>query len=325
MILEIENLNLNFNNENKVVHALKSINLTLKKGQTIGIAGESGCGKTLTSLALMNLLPNNASYSADKLHFNDKDLLKISKQERHSICGIDISMIFQDPMASLNPALTIKTQIEELLIRKEKLSKDEIKVKIIELLTLVGITSPEKRLNSYPYELSGGMCQRVMIAMAISCNPKVLIADEPTTGLDVTIQAQILALLKSLQQKLNLSIIFISHDLSVLSNFCDEIYVMYAGTIVEKNKAKELINHPIHPYTKGLLACIPNKNSGIDLPSIPGIVPDLGENLIGCRFMNRCPYKKDSCIEFSSVQQTSNSKYFNCDLSEAELKVNKWI
>jgi peptide/nickel transport system ATP-binding protein len=302
-ILEIKNLETSFRIEEGTVKAIEGVNFDVYKGKTTGIVGESGCGKSVTALSIMRLIPNPPGKITDgDILYNGKSLLSFTPAEMRGIRGNEISMIFQEPMTSLNPVFTIGNQIIEAISLHQKLSQKECRAKAIEMLKIVGIPSPETRIDNYPHQLSGGMRQRVMIAMALSCNPHVLIADEPTTALDVTIQAQILDLLKELQEKVGLAIILITHDLGVVAEVCDDVIVMYAGRVVEQATVEEIFKNPKHPYTRGLLNSIPTlkrdetgKLEKRRLETIPGIVPSLLELPKGCRFQDRCSFVIDAC------------------------------
>ncbi|MGL5056553.1 MAG: ABC transporter ATP-binding protein [Fusobacteriaceae bacterium] len=298
-LLKIENLKTSFFIESGEVQAVRGINFSLNKGEAIGIVGESGSGKSVTMLSILNLLEKNAKITADTLNFNGLDLLSKEKKQMRSLAGKEIGMIFQDPMTSLNPLFTVGNQIMEPLLIHEKLSKKQAKQKAIDLLKLVEISNPEKRLEQYPHELSGGMRQRVMIAIAMGCSPKLLIADEPTTALDVTIQAQILELMSTLKEKTNTSIILITHDLGVISSMCSRIIVMYGGTVVEEGTTEEIFYSPKHPYTWGLLNSLPKitENKKEKLIPIPGSPPDLLNPPKGCPFTERCSYAMRICKE----------------------------
>lgn len=275
-ILEVKDLHVSFKTHNGNVKAIRGVNFDLYKGETLAIVGESGSGKSVTTKVLMGILAKNGVIEKGEVLFDEMDLTKLSKKEITKIRGKEIAMIFQDPMTSLNPTMTVGYQIAESVIEHQKLPKKEAKKKALELIDLVGITEPEKRYKSYPHQLSGGMRQRIVIAIALACNPRVLIADEPTTALDVTIQAQILDLIKELQEKIGLSIIFITHDLGVVANVADRVAVMYAGKIVEYGKSQEVFLNPQHPYTWGLLASVPDvEDSGKELYAIPGAPPNL--------------------------------------------------
>lgn len=302
-ILEVKNLKTSFFTEDGEVKAVDDVSFNVYKGKTIGIVGESGCGKSVTSLSIMRLIPNPPGrIVGGEILYGGKDLLKLSPAEMRAIRGNEISMIFQEPMTSLNPVFTIGNQVCEAISLHQDLSRSETRNKAIEMLKLVGIPSAEKRIDDYPHQLSGGMRQRVMIAMALSCNPNILIADEPTTALDVTIQAQILDLLRDLQQKVGMALILITHDLGVVAEVADEVVVMYAGRVVEQGGVNEIFANPKMPYTKGLLNSIPTlskdptgKIKKKRLEMIPGIVPNLLHLPQGCRFQERCSYIIDAC------------------------------
>ncbi len=297
MILDVQDLKVGYNKNGDIVHVLKQVDFSLEKGETLGIVGESGCGKSMTSLAIMGLLKNKGLLATDgKIVWEGKDLLASTNSEWKGIRGKEISMIFQEPMTALNPLLTIGTQIMEQLAAHYRLSKKERTEKAVEMLKLVGIPSPEQRMKSYPHELSGGMRQRVMIAMAISCQPRLLIADEPTTALDVTIQAQILDLLADLTKKLDMAMILITHDLGVVANNCQKVIVMYAGRVMEEARKDQLFEKAFHPYTQGLLQSVTSIEEKMDeLYSIPGRVPMADEEIQGCIFQDRCPFAEQKC------------------------------
>lgn len=294
-ILEVKNLQTSFFTEDGEVRAVDDVSFSVYKGKTLGIVGESGCGKSVTSLSIMRLIPTPpVKIVGGEILYSGKNLLNLSVAEMRKIRGNDISMIFQEPMTSLNPVFTIGNQIAETVILHQGLSGKEARNKSIEMLKLVGIPAPEKRVDEYPHQLSGGMRQRVMIAMALSCNPSVLIADEPTTALDVTIQAQILDLLLDLQQKVGMGLILITHDLGVVAEVADEVVVMYAGRVVEQGQVEDIFRAPKMPYTRGLLNSIPSLAKK-RLETIPGIVPNLLHLPVGCRFQERCGYVIDEC------------------------------
>jgi peptide/nickel transport system ATP-binding protein len=302
-VLEVKNLETSFSLEEGTVKAVSGVSFDVYKGKTLGIVGESGCGKSVTSLSIMRLIPNPpGKVTGGEILYNGKDLLKIGASEMRKIRGNEISMIFQEPMTSLNPVFTIGNQLIEAIALHHDMDAKKCREKAIEMLRLVGIPAPEKRIDDYPHQLSGGMRQRVMIAMALSCDPNILIADEPTTALDVTIQAQILDLLKQLQEKTGLGIIMITHDLGVVAEVCDDVIVMYAGTVAEQGTVHEIFKNPKHPYTRGLLNSIPTlskdptgKTKKDRLETIPGIVPSLLDLPTGCRFQDRCPHVIDAC------------------------------
>lgn len=296
-ILSVDHLSIGFD-QHGLTSFIDDVNFKIEKGQTVCIVGESGCGKSITSLAVMGLLPNGGRINEGNIIFNNQDLYKKSQKEWSKIRGNEISIIFQEPMTALNPLHTIGHQIAEVLCIHEKISRHKAKEKTIDMLNLVGISSPEKRFGQYPHELSGGMRQRVMIAMALICHPDLLVADEPTTALDVTIQAQILDLIQTLKQKFDMSLLLITHDLGVVSETADKVIVMYAGQIVEYGDAEEIFTVPKHPYTKGLISSIPSMEQSPDiLPTIKGTVPSQDEMPSGCRFVDRCPFAKAICSQ----------------------------
>ena len=300
-LLRIKNLKTYFYTDKGIVPAVDGISLSVDKGQIIGIVGESGCGKSITSLSILKLVSEPGKIVEGEIIFQGENLVDKSINEMHKIRGNSISMIFQEPMTSLNPVYTIGKQVAEaILIHKKDITKAEAKKKVIEMFTLVGIPEPEKRFNAYPHQLSGGLRQRVMIAMALICRSKLLIADEPTTALDVTIEAQILDLMKKLRDDTGTSIIMITHNLGVVAELCDYAYVMYAGKIMEHAEIFELFKNPMHPYTIGLLKSIPQRNENIErkrLYSIKGMVPNLLALPKGCRFRPRCDDAMEICSE----------------------------
>lgn len=289
-ILQVEEMHTSFYTHVGEVKAVRGISFDLDRGEAIGIVGESGCGKSVTMMSILRLLTDTGKIKSGKALFNGIDLTQLTNKEMSKIRGNEISMIFQDPMTSLNPVYTVGNQLREPLMRHKHMNKHEANKRAIELLKLVGIPEPEKRLAQYPHEFSGGMRQRVMIAMALTCDPKLLIADEPTTALDVTIQAQILDLMKDLKSKLNTSIILITHDLGVVADLCNRINVMYGGKIIEQGFKRDIFYKPSHVYTLGLLASIPNPNHEIKerLKPIEGQPPDLLKPPVGCPFAPRC-------------------------------------
>ncbi|MBO8157413.1 MAG: ABC transporter ATP-binding protein [Bacillaceae bacterium] len=297
LLLKVENLRTYFYSNKKEIKAVDGVDFEVKQGETLGIVGESGCGKSITSLSLMRLVPEPpGKVMADQILFNGENLLDKTEEEMRQIRGNQISMIFQEPMTSLNPVFSVGEQIAEAIRIHQNLGRKEAWNKAVEMLRLVGIPSPEKRAKQEPHELSGGMRQRVMIAMALSCNPSLLIADEPTTALDVTIQAQILDLLKNLQKEFNSSVIMITHDLGVVAETCDRVLVMYAGKVVEDTDVDSLFDEPLHPYTRGLLQSIPRvDHDAEELYAIKGTVPAPDNLPEGCRFAPRCPMAKEIC------------------------------
>ncbi len=304
-IVEISNLRTVFNTQDGVVHAVNGISFTLGEGETLGIVGESGCGKSVSMLSLMRLLPQTAEIKADKLNFFGRNLLEFSSEEMHHVRGSQIAMIFQDPMTSLNPVLTIGFQLKEPLKLHLGLSDQKAEERAAELLQLVGIPEPRNRLSDYPHQFSGGMRQRAMIAMALSCNPALLIADEPTTALDVTIQAQIVELVKQLREQFGQALIWITHDLGVVARLAERVIVMYAGFIVEDAAVEELYHNPRHPYTKALLRSLPRVDStrAEMLDTIEGLPPDLIALPHGCPFAARCGFVVDKCRQENPALQ----------------------
>lgn len=295
-LLEIENLSVEFPSKNSTMHAVDGVSLTLEAGDVLGIVGESGSGKSVTMMALMGLVSFPGRVTADKLRFDGHDLLAMTTAQRSKLTGKDVAMIFQDPTTSLNPCFSIGFQLAETLKLHLGLDGKAARHRSIELLEQVGIPAPESRLKVYPHQMSGGMNQRVMIAMAIACNPKLLIADEPTTALDVTIQAQILDLLRSLQKERGMALVLITHNMGVVSEMAQRIAVMYAGQIMEERSATTLFAQPQHPYTEALMAALPERSDGMSrLATIPGMVPGLYDRPSGCLFAPRCAYAVDSC------------------------------
>jgi len=297
-ILEVENLTVDIPVPGGILHAVQGTSFHVNRGESLCIVGESGCGKSLTSLALMDLLPKKATRKAAKMELDGANILDIGERRMSDIRGDRMGMIFQEPMTSLNPAYTIGNQMEEAMLRHRKVSREEARDRAVYLLEKVGITAARSRLRQYPHQLSGGLRQRVMIAMTLMCGPDLIIADEPTTALDVTIQAQILLLLAELQKEFEMGLILITHDLGVVARVADRVAVMYAGQIVEQGTAKAVFENPSHPYTQGLLECIPipgKTRRGQHLGSIPGIVPSLVGDLRGCRFAERCVHAQPGC------------------------------
>ena len=298
-ILEIKDLAISFFNKSGEIQAVRGISYVLKRGEVLGIVGESGSGKSVSSHAILRLTPDNGVVKSGSILFEGQDILKMSKSEIQKLRGDRISMIFQDPMTALDPLFTIEYQLDEALRRHTDLDKQKRRERMIELLDLVEINQPERRLKQYPHELSGGMRQRIMIAIALSCNPDILIADEPTTALDVTIQAQIIDLLRNLKDKLGMAIISITHDLGVVSDICDKIIVMYAGRIVEEGSSRQIFFEHKHPYTQGLLESVPELDTpeGQRLKPIPGNPPDMSCIKSGCAFAPRCKYAMQVCVQ----------------------------
>ena len=297
-LVNIKNERLSFFTPAGEVKALNDVSLHLKEGEVLGIVGESGSGKSVTAYSLMGITAYPGRLIGGSLEFNGHEIEKMSEKELRKVRGNEISIIFQDPMTSLNPVYSIGNQIREVIMLHTDKNKQQANERAKELLTLVGINEPEKRLKQYPHELSGGMRQRVMIAIALACEPKLLIADEPTTALDVTIQAQILDLMLEIKEKRNTGILLITHDLGVVAEMCSRVIVMYAGRIVEEAPVKDLFANPVHPYTQGLIASVPKLGSNMtSLPSIPGSVPDLSVMPKGCKFAPRCKYAQSICHE----------------------------
>ncbi|MEW6727208.1 MAG: ABC transporter ATP-binding protein [Bacillota bacterium] len=319
-LLEIENLRTHFFTDEGVVPAVDGVSMHLRKGETLAVVGESGSGKSITALSVMRLVPNPPGrIVGGMILFGGEDLLAKSEKEMREIRGNRISMIFQEPMTSLNPVFTVGSQIAESLMIHQNMSRKEAWDKAIEMLALTGIPSPQKRVADYPHQMSGGMRQRVMIAMALCCRPQLLIADEPTTALDVTIQAQILDLMKDLQQQLGMAIILITHDLAVVAETADRAVVMYAGRIVEEAPVNDLFNQPLHPYTQGLLESIPKLDQDSErLYAIDGVVPNLLHLPQGCAFAPRCPLASARChTHRPQLVEVESGRRVSCWLSQA--------
>lgn len=298
-LLEINDLKVSFRSSGQNIQAVRGVDFTINNSEVLAVVGESGCGKSVTAQAIMGMIPSYGKIEAGKIRFKERDLTSLTKKELQKIRGSEIGMIFQDPMSSLNPTMKVGRQIDEVLIKKQKLTNKEAKAKSIDLLKQVGISDAASRYHQYPHEFSGGMRQRVVIAIALACNPQLIIADEPTTALDVTIQAQILDLLKKLQKERGTSILFITHDLGVVAETADKVAVMYAGMIVETGTVHEIFESPKHPYTWGLLQSVPKleqKNKERLIP-IEGAPPDLASPPPGCPFAQRCAYAMEVCID----------------------------
>ena len=312
-LLEIRNLSVEFETVKGTFRAVDGVDLSIGETDILSIVGESGSGKSVSMLAVMGLLPWTANVTADKMEFEGRNLLTISSRERRKIIGKDISMIFQEPMSSLNPCFTVGFQIGETLQEHLGMNRRACKKRCIELLDLVGIPAPEERLKAFPHQLSGGMSQRVMIAMAIACNPKLLIADEPTTALDVTIQAQIIDLLVDLQNEKGMALVLITHDMGVVAETAKKVVVMYAGQQVEQQEVKGLFETPHHPYTHALLNALPERSLDLDrLPTIEGIVPGAGDRPDGCLFSPRCKYVQDDCKTQIPTLESRGNFAFRC-------------
>ena len=300
ILLDLRNLVTRFYTDDGTVHAVNGVSYTLEEGETLGVVGESGCGKTVHALSMMRLIPSPpGKIEQGEILFGDRDLLKISEREMRHVRGAEIAMVFQDPMTSLNPVHTVGFQIVEALKLHQGMGEKAARNRAAELLAMVGIPDAHQRLDDYPHQFSGGMRQRAMIAMALSCNPQLLIADEPTTALDVTIQAQIVELVKRLQERLGMAVMWITHDLGVVAGMAETVNVMYAGYIVERGPVKDIYGSPRHPYTIGLLGSLPRLDEapGTKLTSVPGLPPDLLVLPPGCPFVDRCAYAEDQCVE----------------------------
>jgi peptide/nickel transport system ATP-binding protein len=300
-LLEVDQLQTHFGTPDGIVRAVEGLSFSIEAGETVAIVGESGCGKSVTSMSILRLINEPPGKIAGEIRFQGRNLLKLSEAEMRQLRGNDISMIFQEPMTSLNPVLNVGRQIGETLRLHQGLSAKQAEERAVDMLTLVGIPAPARRVREYPHQLSGGMRQRVMIAMALACNPKLLIADEPTTALDVTIQAQILDLMRELKTRLGSAIMLITHDLGVVAEMAQRVVVMYAGRKVEEASVGALFAQPLHPYTQGLLGAVPKLGSSLEtggrtkLAEIPGLVPSLRKPIIGCPFAGRCPMVTDLC------------------------------
>ena len=297
-LLEVKNLQVDLPTERGTLHAVRGVDFHIERGETLCIVGESGCGKSMTSLALMDLLPRGAVRRADRIAFNGVELQGINAGAMARLRGQNMAMIFQEPMTSLNPSFTLGNQLCEALQQHRRVSAAEARDRALYLLARVGISNGADRLRQYPHQLSGGLRQRIMIAMALMCGPELIIADEPTTALDVTIQAQILRLIKELQKEFGTAVLFITHNLGVVARIADRVAVMYAGEIVETAPTAQLFAHPSHPYTQGLLSCVPVRGKtlpGSRLAAIAGVVPNLVGDISGCAFRNRCPHAQPAC------------------------------
>ena len=314
-LLEITGLEVEFDTPEGVVRAVNGLDLSIGKGESLGIVGESGAGKSQSMMAIMGLLEENGRASG-KAEFDGKDLLQMKPRELNSYRGRNIAMIFQDPMTSLNPYLTIEKQMTEVVMHHQGLKKDQARAQAVEMLHAVRIPDPEERIRQYPHEYSGGMRQRVMIAMGLLCEPDLLIADEPSTALDVTVQAQITQLMAELRSETSMSIILITHDLAVVAEVCDRIIMMYAGEVVESGTAEEIFYSPQHPYTQGLLASVPRMDRALedDLHAIPGNPPNLQELPEGCRFRDRCGKATEACLEPPPVWVSDSGRTSRCFL-----------
>ncbi len=327
VILDVEKLKIDIPVSAGILHPVRGISFSVSRGETLAIVGESGCGKSLTSLSLMGLLPKTARRTADRLNFLGEDIRDFSERQMSSLRGVNMSMIFQEPMTSLNPAYTIGNQLEEVYRRHVSRNRAEARDRAVFLLEKVGITSARNRLKQYPHQLSGGLRQRVMIAMALMCGPDLIIADEPTTALDVTIQAQILHLLAELQDEFRMGMILITHDLGIVARVADKVQVMYAGSTVEEGPSEVVFGRPLHPYTRGLLRCIPipgKTERGAKLGSVPGIVPNLVGDLSGCMFRNRCAFARAECAGLSEARALGDGHVYSCVMEPDEAAAADW-
>ena len=329
-LLSIRDLRVEFDTRQGRVTALSGIDLTVEQGETLGVVGESGCGKSITALAVMGLVPQPPGHiTRGEIEFQGRDLLTLSERERRRVRGADVAMIFQEPMTSLNPVHTAGRQIAEAILLHEDVSKRDAYARAVELMATVGIAEPERRAEAYPHHLSGGMRQRVMIAMALSCRPKLLIADEPTTALDVTVQAQIFELMRDIQERFGVAIMLITHDMGAIAEMADRVAVMYAGRVVEEGSADAVLDEPLHPYTRGLIGCIPTVDveaMGADRPppltEIPGVVPPL--HLLGdfCPFLDRCPLAHATCRKADPALKALRGEHrVACYAAERDLAV----
>lgn len=320
-LLDVKNLKTHFFNKKKVLPAVDGVDLKIREGEVVALVGESGCGKSMTSLSIMRLVPTpGGKIVAGEVNFDGVDLVNLTESDMCKIRGKDISMIFQDPMTSLNPVLTIGNQLSEVLVYHQKLKLKEALAKSVDILRLVGFSNPEDVIRDYPHRLSGGMRQRVMIAMAMICNPKLLIADEPTTALDVTIQAQVLELMKGINEDFNTSILLITHDLGVVSELAERVVVMYAGQVVEESPVDRVFDEPLHPYTRGLIDSVPDIDGDIGrLASIPGNVPTPDDLPNHCRFAARCSKAFERCFkEQPTLSKIDPERSVRCFLYEDE-------
>ncbi len=321
-LLEVKELETCFMTEAGTARAVDSVSFEISRGQVLGIVGESGCGKSVCALSILRLVPPPGIITGGHIRFGGKELLELTESEMQAIRGNEISMIFQEPMTSLNPVFRVGDQVAEVLLRHNRVSKKEAGLRVIELLGMAGIPSPGLRVRDYPHQMSGGMRQRVMIAMAIACSPRLIIADEPTTALDVTIQAQILALLDGLRETHSMAILLITHDLGVIAEAADEVIVMYTGRVVERAVVSDLFANPLHPYTQGLMRSAPGRGAGgagKRLEAIPGVVPSLLAMPTGCKFNTRCPFSFDRCfVEEPRLEAPAGGHPVRCWLYSGE-------
>jgi oligopeptide/dipeptide ABC transporter ATP-binding protein len=320
-LLQVENLKVQFRTAKGSLTAVRNISFSVDKGETLCIVGESGSGKSITSLSIMGLLPSNGDIVEGSIRLEGQELVSLTDEQLQPYRGNKMSMIFQEPMTALNPVFTIGYQLQEPLFIHRKLSKKEAKEESIKLLAKVGIPNPEEKLNQYPHQLSGGMRQRVMIAMALACEPSLLLADEPTTALDVTIQAQILDLIEELKEQMGMGVIFVTHDMGVVAEIADRVMVMYAGEVVETGDAETIFTNPQHPYTKGLLAAVPDIDADThELNIIPGSMPNLDDKIEGCRFHPRCQFATDICRQkVPPTFKNSKNQEVKCWLKEVDI------
>lgn len=329
VLLELKDLHTHFFTDDGEIPAVDGVSLKVHQGEVVGVVGESGCGKSVTSLSIMKLVPSPpGEIVSGEINFKGEDLVNASNRRMKKLRGNEIAMIFQDPMSSLNPLFTIGNQLREAIRNHQKVSKDEANKQAIDLLTLVGLPRAERVIDEYPHQLSGGMRQRAMIAMAMSCDPELLIADEPTTALDVTIQAQILDIMQRLKEEKNMAILLITHDLGVVAEMCDRVVVMYAGQVVEEGTVREILKNPQHPYTKGLIRSLPKVDvNDQELYSIPGTVPRPQMGRVGCRFAPRCEFAFKRCFqeqpELYTLSDGRESRCFLYDDQERSLEANE--
>ena len=327
-ILEIERMNVRFPLASGVLHAVRDVSFRVESNEILAIVGESGCGKSMTALAIMSLLSTRAKRQVHSLKFAGEEIAKkLSQRKMNRLRGDRMAMVFQEPMTSLNPVYTIGDQLEEIYLRHRDAKRAEARERALSLLDRVGIPASKQRMRQYPHQLSGGLRQRVMIAMALMCEPELIIADEPTTALDVTVQAQVLALLKDLQKEFGLSVILITHDLGVVARMADRVLVMYAGEIVESGPTRKIFENPHHPYTQGLLQCLPTisdaEHSGARLGTIPGVVPSLVGETEGCAFANRCPHAFAACGQAAIENAAAGEDHvYRCLLSTEQTSGN---
>jgi oligopeptide/dipeptide ABC transporter ATP-binding protein len=320
-LLKISNLKTYFFTTEGTVRAVDGVGFSVGRGEAVGLVGESGCGKSVTALSIMRLIPDPpGKITSGAVHLEGRDLLALSEKEMRAVRGNEISIVFQEPLTSLNPVFTCGEQVREAISLHQKLGRRESKERAIEMLRLVRIPDPEKRYGDYPHQMSGGMRQRVMIAMALSCQPKLLIADEPSTALDVSVQAQIIELLLDLRDRMNMAVLLITHDLAVVAGMVSRIIVMYAGVVVEEASVDGIFSEPLHPYTAGLLGSIPRLDHRVDrLAAIPGSVPDPLHLPVGCRFSDRCSERFDRCVEEPPVIEINKDRRVRCWLRENKI------